>query len=152
ASALELGEVSRRLRPDRGLPAALRGSRGRTGLRAAAARRLARRPHVRARRSGDGGLRWVSYVPGDRRVRGLPERSVQLVHSALAPALLRGRRGRLPAPVVRGRAVAPRRGADAAVSDRAPVAEPRLRGVPRGARVRLPCRVAGGAPGGRAAA
>ena len=62
AHALELGQVPRRLRDDRGLPAALRGPDRRPAGRAAA-RPLARRAHRPARAGGDGGARGAADVP-----------------------------------------------------------------------------------------
>ena len=92
ADALELGQVLRRLREHRGLPADV--GRAAEAQRAAAARPLARST-ARTRSSARRPRRYEAYltVDVDPRLRGVRRRSLELVHPPLAAALL-GRRPR----------------------------------------------------------
>ena len=83
ADAVELGALLRRLRRDRGLPAALRGPRdGRHRRRAAAARRVAARAHEPAGRRGRGRLRGVPDGRRDQRASSPSSRTSRTGTSA----------------------------------------------------------------------
>ena len=85
---LELGEVLRRVREHRGLPAVVVGAQPRGRPRAA--RPLARRADARVRARRRGRIRGVRHGQRHARVRGVRRRSLQLVHPPVAPALLGG--------------------------------------------------------------
>ena len=95
------------------------------GQRAATARPVADRTYARARPGRDGCVRVLPHRRRDSGLRGVPRRSLQLVHPSFAAALLGGRSGRAARALARARAVAARRCADDAVPHRAPVASPR---------------------------
>ena len=135
---LELGQVLRRLREHRRVPAGVVASS--SPRRAGAARPLARRAHARLRPRGAGGVRGVRHGRRDAGLRGVSRRSLELVHPPLAAPLLGRRRGRVADALVRARADAARARADPAVRHRPPVADAR----PRRAGVGAPRRLAGG--------
>ena len=119
----------------------LRRPRSRTAdRRAADARPLARRAHAAARRGDDGGVRVLLDARRHARVRRLRRRSLELVHPALAQALLRIRRGCVPHALVRARPGAARDRPGDAVPRRASLAEPRRRAVRGRAAVGVPGR------------
>ena len=113
--------------------------------RARAARPLARRAHARARRRGDRGVRELAH--GRRRpcVRVVRRRRLELVHPALAPAVLGRRPGRAAHALVRARAGAARRRAAHAVPHRSPLARAD-RAVRGRAELRASRRLAGRVP------
>ena len=152
AHDLELGLVLRPVRRDRGLPADVRRPRAGAVVRAAAARPLAARAHRQARRRGDRGARGDAHLPGDRRVRAVRRRPLELVHPPFPPPLLLVRRGRLPHALGRARAGAARDLPGGAVPRRAPLAEPRRGGLRGRAGVGLPRLLAGAAGARRGAA
>ena len=131
AHVLELDEVPRRLRQHRRVLALVVAARA--GRRPAPTRPLARRADEAARRRSDGRVRGDADRRRDSRLRVVRGRRLELVHPPLAAALLLIRRGGVPHALVRARPVPARRLADAAVPDRAPLAEPRP------GRARRPC-------------
>ena len=104
ADAVELREVSRRLREHRELDAHLARSGGRSGGRAAAARPLAGRAHERARHRGGGSLRKLGQRQRQPCLRRVSRGRLELVHQALPAAVLGRRRDCVPDPLVRARA------------------------------------------------
>ena len=114
------------------------------GGRPAAARPLARRAHGPARRRGRGGLRALAHGRRHPCLRRLRRRSLELVHPPLAAALLGRRPHRAADALVRARAGAARDLSRDAVPRRAPLAGARARRRRRGARVRVPGRLARG--------
>ncbi len=141
ADALELGLVLRHVREHRRVPAGLVVARA-VG-RAEAARPVARRADARVRRRRDRRLRVVADRRRDPRLRGVPRRSLQLVHPALALAVLGGRPGGAADALVRARPDAARARADHAVPDGAPLAKSRRGRVHGRAGVGAPRAVAG---------
>ena len=116
-------QVPRRLRQHRRVLAFVVAARARRRL--ASARPLARRADEAARRRSDGRVRGDADGRRDSRLRVVRGRRLELVHPPLATPLLLIRRGGVPHALVRARPVPARRLADAAVPDRAPLAEPR---------------------------
>ena len=140
AHALELGQVLRRLREHRGVPAVVGRARASTASCEPLDRWLVERTHA-LRRRGERRVRGVPHRRRHARVRGVRRRSLELVHPPLAPRFWDGDdlapfQTLWYALVQTLRVIAP----IMPFLDRPPVAAPR----PRRARVGAPRRLAGG--------
>src|SRR5919197_261939 len=116
--ALELGRLPDHVREHRGLAPGVGGG----AVVGARPRPLARRAHAGAGARLRRGLRAVLDSGTDGPLRGVRRRSVELVHPALAAAVLERRPGGARDPVVVDRPGAPGRLAGDAVSRRPPLA------------------------------
>ena len=148
ADAVEQRGVLHPVRRPRRVHAVVRRPR-RRGHERAPDGRVGPRPDRPLRRHRHRGLRELPHGQRPAGVRAVRRRPVELVHPPFPPAVLERRRRRAAHAVGVARPEPARRVAGAAVPDRAPLAAPRRRRVPRCAALGVPGRLADGGAGRR---